>query len=178
MVAVPDVGWSSPTIIRIVVVLPAPLGPRNPVTTPGSIEQVRSSTARLLPKPLPKTLVRPANSITWPMISAQCGDDEVGHRMRVVDRRPPRTGRRIGRLGPDPLPGRHRRPERDVAEAHLRVGLDACAQYRLGMRPAWRASRPATTADAIAAAITAGSAALVTAEANSTASQPSSIANA
>ena len=33
---VPAVGASRPRIIRIVVDLPAPLGPRNPVTTPGS----------------------------------------------------------------------------------------------------------------------------------------------
>jgi hypothetical protein len=59
MVAVPAVGRSSPRISRIVVVLPAPLGPRNPVTIPGSIEQVRSSTARVRPN----TLVRPASSI-------------------------------------------------------------------------------------------------------------------
>ena len=65
MVAVPDVGWSSPRIIRIVVVLPAPLGPRNPVTTPGSMVQVRSSTARVRPN----TLVSPANSIIVPILS-------------------------------------------------------------------------------------------------------------
>ena len=33
--AVPDDGLSRPRIIRIVVDLPAPLGPRNPVTVPG-----------------------------------------------------------------------------------------------------------------------------------------------
>ncbi len=67
MVAVPDVGWSSPRIIRIVVVLPAPLGPRNPVTIPGSMEQVRSSTARVLPN----TLVSPASSIIASILSAR-----------------------------------------------------------------------------------------------------------
>ena len=34
-VTVPLVGRSSPTIIRIVVDLPAPFGPRKPVTRPG-----------------------------------------------------------------------------------------------------------------------------------------------
>src|ERR1700756_1806328 len=69
MVAMPDVGRSSPRIMRMVVVLPAPLGPRKPVTTPGSIEQVRPSTARLLPK----TLVSPANSIIVPILSLRGG---------------------------------------------------------------------------------------------------------
>ena len=46
------------------------------------------------------------------------------------------------------------------------------------MRPARRASRPASTACRIAAAISAGSWARVTAEASITASQPSSIASA
>ncbi|SHS52481.1 Uncharacterised protein [Mycobacteroides abscessus subsp. abscessus] len=49
IVAVPDVGRASPTIIRNVVDLPAPLGPRNPVTTPGSIVTERSSTAGVWP---------------------------------------------------------------------------------------------------------------------------------
>ena len=33
----------------MVVVLPAPLGPRNPVTTPGLTEKLRSSTATIAP---------------------------------------------------------------------------------------------------------------------------------
>ena len=36
MVTVPDVGGVSPVSIRSVVDLPAPFGPRNPVTVPGS----------------------------------------------------------------------------------------------------------------------------------------------
>ena len=43
------------------------------------------------------------------------------------------------------------------------AGEDACAQNRFGMRPACRARWPAVTAAAMAAAITGGSAALVTA---------------
>src|SRR4051812_41680732 len=76
MVAVPVVGWSSPRIIRMVVVLPAPLGPRNPVTTPGSMVQVRLSTARVSPN----TLVSPANSIIAPIVSAPLLDDQAGPR--------------------------------------------------------------------------------------------------
>src|SRR5262249_50319483 len=51
MVAGPAVGWSNPRISRMVVVLPAPFGPKKPVTMPGSTEQVRSSTARVRPIP-------------------------------------------------------------------------------------------------------------------------------
>ena len=46
---VPAVGASRPRIMRIVVDFPAPLGPRNPVTTPGFTVKVRSSTAVLWP---------------------------------------------------------------------------------------------------------------------------------
>ncbi len=38
-----------PSTIRNVVVLPAPLGPRNPVTVPAATVNDRSSTARRLP---------------------------------------------------------------------------------------------------------------------------------
>ena len=39
------VGAANPRIVRIVVVFPAPLGPRKPVTMPGRTSRVRSSTA-------------------------------------------------------------------------------------------------------------------------------------
>ena len=58
------------------------------------------------------------------------------------------------------------------------VGEDACAYSRRGIRPARRASRPASTAWRIAAAIRAGDWARVTADASRTAWQPSSIASA
>ena len=45
----PEVGASSPAIIRIVVDFPAPFGPRNPVTVPGGATKLRSSTARVGP---------------------------------------------------------------------------------------------------------------------------------
>src|SRR5204862_6205813 len=60
MVARPEVGVTSPSRQRSVVVLPAPFGPRNPVTDPGSTLKLRSSTAFTVP---PKTLVRPDTSI-------------------------------------------------------------------------------------------------------------------
>lgn len=48
-VIVPLVGASRPRIIRIVVDLAAPFGPRNPVTTPGCTVNDKSSTVTLWP---------------------------------------------------------------------------------------------------------------------------------
>ena len=58
-VTVPRVGRSSPTIIRIVVDLPAPFGPRKPVTLPGWTVNETLSTAVVIPY----RLVRPWASI-------------------------------------------------------------------------------------------------------------------
>ena len=52
MVPVPDVGVASPRIMRRVVVLPAPLGPRNPVTDPGSTVNDNPSTALIVTEDL------------------------------------------------------------------------------------------------------------------------------
>ena len=49
MVARPDVGGVSPVSIRSVVDLPAPFGPRNPVTVPGSQLNDTSLTAAVWP---------------------------------------------------------------------------------------------------------------------------------
>jgi hypothetical protein len=46
---VPALGASRPTTIRIVVDLPAPLGPRKPVTIPGLTTKLMSSTASFSP---------------------------------------------------------------------------------------------------------------------------------
>src|SRR5580704_5656416 len=61
MVVTPLVGASRPRIIRIVVDLPAPLGPRKPVTIPGCTVNVRSSTASFAPN----RLVSPRASIMY-----------------------------------------------------------------------------------------------------------------
>ena len=45
MVAVPDVALVKPTMIRMVVDFPAPLGPRKPVTRPGWAVKLTSATA-------------------------------------------------------------------------------------------------------------------------------------
>ena len=63
-VAVPAVGFTSPSSIRSVVVFPAPFGPRKPTTRPSSTVNDRSSTATILPK----CLVSPETSIAWLMI--------------------------------------------------------------------------------------------------------------
>src|SRR5690348_11211401 len=62
MVAVPEVGAISPSSIRSVVVLPAPFGPRKPVTEPGATVKLSESTARCLPKILVRlsTTIRPS----------------------------------------------------------------------------------------------------------------------
>ena len=45
----PELGASRPRTIRIMVDLPAPLGPREPVTRPGWTTKETSSTATVLP---------------------------------------------------------------------------------------------------------------------------------
>ena len=62
MVTLPDVGGVRPTMTRMVVVLPAPLGPRNPVTVPGTQLKLMSSTA----VKVPYFLVSPWTSIMAP----------------------------------------------------------------------------------------------------------------
>src|SRR6516165_5283076 len=51
-VARPDVGARSPQRMRIVVDLPAPLGPRNPKISPGATSRETRSTAMKSPKRL------------------------------------------------------------------------------------------------------------------------------
>jgi hypothetical protein len=57
--ALPASGRESPQSIRIVVVLPAPFGPRNPVMVPGWQRNDTSSTTVAAPK----RLLRPCASI-------------------------------------------------------------------------------------------------------------------
>src|SRR6185436_5382661 len=49
IVIAPDVGLSSPAIMRMVVVLPAPFGPRKPWISPGATSSDTPSTAVKLP---------------------------------------------------------------------------------------------------------------------------------
>ena len=52
MVADPESGLKMSSMMRMVVVLPAPLGPSRPKTSPGSISNDTSSTARVSPNDL------------------------------------------------------------------------------------------------------------------------------
>src|SRR4051794_30003281 len=76
MVAVPAVGRTRFSTIRSVVVLPAPFGPRNPVTRPGSTVNDRSSTARSFRYTLvrPETTICPSD-ISPPLVVAQPAGD-------------------------------------------------------------------------------------------------------
>ena len=47
--AEPEVGWIRSSSVRIVVVFPAPFGPRNPKTSPGRTAKLTSSIPRWLP---------------------------------------------------------------------------------------------------------------------------------
>src|SRR5712691_6022456 len=49
---VPELGGIKPVIMRMVVDLPAPLGPRNPRTSPLATSKETASTARFCPKDL------------------------------------------------------------------------------------------------------------------------------
>src|ERR1700687_6357157 len=53
----PAEGAMKPPIMRMVVDFPAPLAPRNPSTSPGATENVKSSTASLSPYRLDKFFV-------------------------------------------------------------------------------------------------------------------------
>src|SRR5436853_7548046 len=68
---VPDVGCSKPAIMRSVVVLPQPLGPRNETNSPRSTSRLKFSTAVDWAK-LFRTLVRSRNAITTPLQIVDC----------------------------------------------------------------------------------------------------------
>src|SRR4051794_33504030 len=90
--AVPDVAGTSPVIIRIVVVLPAPFGPRNPVTVPGSsVKDTSSTTVRapyFLVNPLTVIIAKPPlatgpsghgeNSVENPPVTASAARPDLG----------------------------------------------------------------------------------------------------
>ena len=73
--AVPEVAGVSPTMIRMVVDLPAPLGPRNPVTRPVAAVKLTSSTAGA---PLPYFLVSESTVIMPSIVTAPAGAAHQG----------------------------------------------------------------------------------------------------
>src|SRR5215207_7290395 len=96
--------------MRIVVVLPAPLGPRKPVTEPGSTVKLRSETARTEPKDLvsPRTSTRTGSTEgagEAGMIAPRSGGGGLppSHRTRQdggTDRDPARRGTVAGSRDP------------------------------------------------------------------------------
>src|SRR6478609_2799346 len=89
MVTRPRVGGVSPTMTRMVVVLPAPLGPRNPVTRPGWQTKLTSSTAVKSPyfRVRPSTVIM-ALSLPYPGAAAH---PPTGATRRYLGRGPPPT---------------------------------------------------------------------------------------
>src|SRR3954470_2561975 len=81
-VAVPVSGRTRPSSIRMVVVLPAPLGPRKPVTDPGSTVNERSETARTGPNALlssrPWTRTAPAVAVLPIEMGLSCRSAAAG----------------------------------------------------------------------------------------------------
>src|SRR5687768_224557 len=104
-VAVPDVGSSSVASMRMVVVLPAPFGPRIPNTSPVSTRRSMPSTARnvsrwsasrrsrcqIVRRPFSKSLVRPIASIAA-LTSFHADQDAVAVRILDVEDRARRAG--------------------------------------------------------------------------------------
>src|SRR4051812_7470418 len=76
MRAEPADGGTRPVIIRIVVVLPAPFGPRKPVTVPGSRAKDTSSTTVRLPYCLvsPLTLIISGSSGGRPWVEDESAE--------------------------------------------------------------------------------------------------------
>ena len=109
IVAVPRVGVTSPSSIRSVVVLPAPLGPRKPVTEPGSTVKLRSSTARTVPKDLvrPRTSTRTGRRAVGAVLPVEIGLSL--RRVAVPARRPVHPSAR-GPTARRRRAVRHRRP--------------------------------------------------------------------
>jgi len=75
----PDAGESRPMIMRIVVDLPDPLGPRKPVTVPGRTSKERSSTATTLPNRLESPRASITRSALHGAVSFWCrGEPDPG----------------------------------------------------------------------------------------------------
>src|SRR4051812_12135093 len=136
MVASPPVGATRPSSIRRVVVLPAPLGPRKPVTRPGSTVKDRSLTAARSPYCLVsrETTTRPGS----PPVAGASGD--VRSSVRSTGR--VRSSSLTAGTGPvAPLAPLQPSHQRDHGKQHQQ-GDGAITEGRA--RPSYRPSRPAT----------------------------------
>src|SRR4051794_12020450 len=96
--------------MRNVVVLPAPLGPRNPVIVPSSTRNVRASTATSSPKRLVSPLISmeampracaPIGSWSSPAGRIRSLPDDRGRLPPWTDERGRRLPYRLGGAGPD-----------------------------------------------------------------------------
>src|SRR3954452_20022390 len=102
-IALPAVGDRSPVRRRMVVVLPAPLGPRKPKMSPSSTTKERSSTAW---RP-PNSFVRPTVSIIFSIIFTVPLSVSSGDRERSPDRQAsPHETHNDQRQRQDRCPGR------------------------------------------------------------------------
>src|SRR5579862_7854941 len=100
----PEVGVSNPAIIRKIVVLPQPLGPRNVTNSPLSTPSVKSCTTVLAPKLL-RRLRRSRKAMSSLNLGAPSADDvEEGHAGPGDEEGDDRQRRRlIGAVGADQL---------------------------------------------------------------------------
>src|SRR3954464_7741062 len=89
----PDVGRVRPTTMRIVVDLPAPLGPRKPVTRPGRAWRETRSTVRWPPYALVSSLVVIMRAASWVVLLGRWRQRDC-HAVSVVAGPGPHIGRR------------------------------------------------------------------------------------
>jgi hypothetical protein len=80
-VAVPVSGCIRLSSIRSVVVLPAPFGPRKPVTDPGSTVKLRSLTACTVPKDLVSPFTSTRTGSTVPVFRIEMAISSSGGRI-------------------------------------------------------------------------------------------------
>src|SRR6187401_2168059 len=100
---VPAVGFSNPAIIRSVVVLPQPDGPRNETNSPRTASRLKSSTATVPPGNVFWTPVSVRNPMVGLVLLAGAGDDDAAPRTaadeRDEDHRHPGQGEADDRRG-------------------------------------------------------------------------------
>src|SRR5215471_11049871 len=113
----PAVGFSNPAIMRRVVVLPQPDGPRNETNSPFSTARLKSMTAAVSPKYF-WTPVSSRNAMRLLAALAGAGDGDLAARAAPKDR---------DEAHRDP-----RQPEADERDGGLLVGLVAAEDVEIG----------------------------------------------
>src|SRR3954453_14768142 len=125
-VAVPALAGTRPVITRIVVVLPAPFGPRKPVTVPGSRAKDTSSTTVRLPyclvSPLTLIISGPPGFVLMSRTNLPIRPGSP-RRPDGQNARPRRSRPRHPKVDPgDPLAGDPRGPVREIRSPHGNPG--------------------------------------------------------